>query len=114
MFQSGSLFHEHLDPKWLTFILAFTQNYRPLEIIVIDDGSTDNTKSIINQIQKKYNNALDNLKIDYIFQNNHGVSDARNNGISHSKGEYICFLDSDDIYYPEKISEQFKLLNDSI
>lgn len=92
---------------------AITQNYRPLEIIVIDDGSNDNTKEIVKNIQEEHKELYDGLKIDYIYQHNQGVSAARNNGISHSKGEYICFLDSDDIYYPLKVLEQYKLLNNS-
>jgi glycosyltransferase involved in cell wall biosynthesis len=65
------------------------------ELIVIDDGSKDNTKEIV----KKYN-------IKYIFQENSGVSSARNCGIKNSKNDWICFLDSDDIWELDKIAIQ--------
>ena len=91
---------------------AILQTYRPLEIIVIDDGSDDNTRKVIRQIQVKYNDLSAGLKIDYIYQHNQGVSAARNNGIAHANGKYICFLDSDDMYYPSKVSEQFRLLKE--
>lgn len=65
------------------------QTYKDFEIIVIDDGSEDETKSIILQ---KYSNI-----VNYFFQNNRGASSARNVGISKSKGNHILFLDADDI-----------------
>lgn len=80
------------------------QDYRPLEIIVIDDGSFDNTKEII----KNINIEASNLTLIYIYQENQGVSSARNRGIKESKGIYISFLDSDDILLPRKISRQVK------
>lgn len=60
------------------------------EIIVVDDGSTDNTKNIVLSIQKKYNNIV------YIYQENAAQGAARNNGLSKAKGKYIWFVDSDD------------------
>jgi len=66
------------------------------EIIIIDDGSTDNTKDIL----KNY------TSIKYIYQNNQGVSSARNKGIQEAKNEWIAFLDSDDIWHKEKIEKQ--------
>jgi glycosyltransferase involved in cell wall biosynthesis len=65
------------------------------ELIVIDDGSSDNTQEIV----KKYN-------IKYIYQENNGVSSARNCGIKNAKNDWICFLDSDDIWELDKISIQ--------
>ena len=62
-----------------------------IEVIAVDDGSTDNTKEILNKL-KKCNN---NLKV--ITSNNKGVSSARNEGIYKSNGEWLCFVDSDDI-----------------
>lgn len=63
------------------------------EIIVVDDGSIDDTQDII----KKYND------VTYVYQNNAGVSAARNNGVARSKCEWIAFCDADDIWHREKI-----------
>ena len=87
--------------RCLTSIL--NQTYKNIEIIVVDDGSTDNTKKIIYKIN-------DN-RIKYIkLKKNNGPSYARNFGIKKSKGEFISFQDSDDIYHKEKLEKQFKNL----
>lgn len=66
------------------------QTYSNLEIVIIDDGSTDNSKNIIMQ--------YDSNKINYYYQNNSGVSSARNLGVKLSRGNYIAFLDADDFW----------------
>jgi len=72
------------------------QTYPVDEIIVVDDGSTDSTK----QITKDFPNII------YIYQNNRGVSAARNIGIQRAKNEWIAFLDSDDEWHQEKLQKQ--------
>ena len=67
------------------------QTLKDIEIIVVNDGSTDNSKKLIEIYQKKYPN-----KIKLVDKKNGGLSDARNYGIPHATGEYIAFLDSDD------------------
>jgi glycosyltransferase involved in cell wall biosynthesis len=71
------------------------QTYSIDEIIVVDDGSNDNTKEL-----------LTSFPIQYIYQENKGVSSARNTGIKEAKNKWICFLDSDDIWEPKKIKKQ--------
>lgn len=73
-----------------------------IEIVVVDDGSTDNTKAVL----KKYGN-----RIRYIYQDNGGAGLARNRGIDEATGEWISFLDSDDRWLPEKLTLQFKVLD---
>ena len=75
------------------------QNYRNYEIIVVDDGSKDNTRDIL----QRYGN-----KIKYIYQNNSGVSAARNRGIANSKGKWLAFLDSDDEWMTAYLSTQIE------
>jgi glycosyltransferase involved in cell wall biosynthesis len=77
------------------------QTYRNIEFIVVDDGSTDNTKYMLQQYGSK---------IKYIFQNNSGPSAARNVGIRLSSGEIIAFLDADDIWMPNKLELQIQLM----
>jgi len=77
------------------------QSILPYEIIVVDDGSTDETQAII-----KDSPFYD--KLIYLRQENKGVSSARNRGIDIAKGEWICFLDSDDIWYPSKLEKQIE------
>lgn len=80
------------------------QTYRPIECIVVDDGSTDNTiKTVENLIDQ---NTDDAFKIKLIKQDNSGAPSARNNGIKNASGEFIQFLDSDDFLYPNKIKDQ--------
>jgi glycosyltransferase involved in cell wall biosynthesis len=71
------------------------------EVVVIDDGSTDNTPEIAAQFSQR---------IKYIRQTNAGLPGARNRGLAESSGTYVCFLDSDDFYHPEKIRKQVELL----
>lgn len=85
---------------------VFLQDYPDIEIIVIDDGSTDNTFQII----KEYNdNRIIYLKNPY----NLGASKSRNIGINLAKGKYISFLDSDDEWLPGKLSAELKLLDEN-
>ncbi|MCI8778348.1 MAG: glycosyltransferase family 2 protein [Bacilli bacterium] len=78
---------DYLD-KCLSSII--NQTYKNIEIIIIDDGSTDNSKKIIKQYMNK------DCRISYYYQNNSGVAIARNSGIDKAQGDYIAFIDSDD------------------
>ena len=72
------------------------------EIIIVDDGSIDNTKEIVK--------SLDHKNINYIYQKNQGPSHARNTGIKAAKSKWIAFLDSDDIWHEKKLELQIQLL----
>lgn len=77
------------------------QSYRNLEIIVVDDGSTDNTRDVL----RKYKN-----DITYLSQNNRGPSSARNYGARTARADHIAFLDADDVWFPEKLEAQMELM----
>ena len=80
---------------------VLSQTFQDHEIIVIDDGSTDDTKNIVRKYVLKYPE-----KIRYFYQKNMGPSAARNVGIREAEGEFIAFLDADDIFLPEKLDLQ--------
>ena len=77
------------------------QDFKNFEIIVVDDGSTDNTKEVLS----KYKN------IRYIYQENNGRSEARNAGIKAASAEYVAFLDDDDIWLEGKLYKQVVFLD---
>jgi glycosyltransferase involved in cell wall biosynthesis len=81
---------------------VLNQTYQPRKIIVIDDGSTDDTRSIVR--------SFDNDLIDLISVENGGVSRARNIGIRASSAEYVAFLDADDVWRADKIALQIEAL----
>ena len=80
---------------------ALSQTYTDMEIIVVDDGSTDNTKDMLASYMPY---------IRYVYQENRGLSGARNRGIAEAKGEMIAFLDADDLWLPQKIEVQVECL----
>lgn len=75
------------------------QTFSDWELIIVDDGSTDNTKDIIEKYFQQ------EKRIKYLYQQNSERSAARNNGIKNSFGTYICFLDSDDYYLPDRLEK---------
>ena len=79
------------------------QTYKDYEIIVVDDGSTDDTEQVLVPYRDR---------IRYIYQENQGGAAARNAGIRNSKGTYIAFLDSDDLWLPSKLEKQVAVLNE--
>lgn len=86
---------------------VLTQTYTNLEVILIDDGSSDNCPSICDEYQKKDN------RIKVIHQENQGLSGARNCGIKIAQGEYLSFVDSDDILHPDYINLLLDAINNS-
>jgi glycosyltransferase involved in cell wall biosynthesis len=88
--------------KYLTRALesVWQQNYPNLEIVVVDDGSTDNTQDVLKE----------NLGVINIYQTNKGLSAARNTGIKQSSGEFLIFLDADDWLLPFAIETNLSFL----
>lgn len=88
-------------PYSINSVLA--QSYDIFELYIIDDGSSDNTVDVVN-------NYLNDDRVHYIYQDNQGQSVARNEGLKRAKGDFICFLDSDDLYKPDKLVKQIDIL----
>jgi glycosyltransferase involved in cell wall biosynthesis len=80
------------------------QTYSNLEVHVVDDGSFDHTRGTIKGF-------LVDKRVKYHYQANHGRASARNRGIRESKGEYIAFLDADDMWMPRKLEKQLPLFD---
>lgn len=85
----------------------FLNNYKDYEVIIVNDGSTDNSEKIINEYVSKYSNIV------YIKQKNKGLSSARNAGVKKAKGDYILFIDSDDYIEKDLLNTLNKNLTDS-
>jgi glycosyltransferase involved in cell wall biosynthesis len=79
------------------------QTFKDFELLVVDDGSTDNTREVVNGFK-------DN-RINYIYQKNRGVPAARNSGILATNGEYIAFLDADDLWLPQFLELEVEVLD---
>ena len=82
------------------------QSYKDWELIIIDDGSTDNTKTVLAGL-------LDDPRISYIKQENSGQSCARNSGIKAAKSKWLCFLDSDNLWPEDKLSVSWKYVEEN-
>src|SRR5258706_12531894 len=83
---------------------VIAQTYSNWELVIVDDGSTDNTKEIVSGFQKT------EPRIKYIYQPNGRQGKARNTGIEHAAGEWIAFLDAEDILIPAMLEKQFALM----
>jgi glycosyltransferase involved in cell wall biosynthesis len=79
---------------------VLAQTFQDVEILVVDDGSTDDTKNTL----AKYGD-----RIEYLYKQNGGVAKARNYAIERAQGEYVAFLDADDLWLPEKLAKQIAL-----
>jgi glycosyltransferase involved in cell wall biosynthesis len=81
---------------------VLSQTYADFEVVVVDDGSTDNTESVVHSFGDQ---------VCYVKQQNQGAGAARNHGIKRSRGEYVAFLDADDLWLPGKLGEQIPFLD---
>ena len=87
---------------------VFSQTYKNWEMIIVDDCSKDNSKEIILELSTK------DKRIKSIFlKKNVGAAEARNTAIRQSKGKYVAFLDSDDIWNPKKLEKQLSFMNEN-
>ena len=85
---------------------VLAQTYQDIELLIIDDGSGDDTK-------KASEDLAQDSRVRYIYQENKGLSGARNTGIENATGDYIAFIDDDDIWQPEKIERQVRFFEAS-
>ena len=83
------------------------QTYTAVEVVAINDGSTDDSRHLLEQ------HAKDDERVHVFHQPNRGLSAARNAGIGQAHGEYICFLDADDVMLPDKLEKQVGFLSEN-
>src|SRR4051812_2979719 len=94
-FNYGNFLHEAVQS-------VLFQSYAHLECLVIDDGSADNTPQLGRELETA------DGRVKYHRKSNGGLSSARNYGIDNAKGEFICFLDADDLFHREKLEGQLR------
>lgn len=82
---------------------VLAQTYADLELIIVDDGSVDDTRKVLEPF-------LADNRVRYFYQENQGQSYARNLALEHAVGDYIAFLDSDDMWAPDKLEKQLAIL----
>ena len=90
-------------PRALDSVLLQKLENHEFEVLLIDDGSNDETRKLVTQGYPK---------VTYLYQENRGVSAARNLGIKNARGEWLAFLDSDDEWLPDKLATQIKALEE--
>ncbi|NDI15555.1 MAG: glycosyltransferase family 2 protein, partial [Actinobacteria bacterium] len=81
------------------------QDFPGFELIVVDDGSTDQSAEVISALRLK------DSRVNYIFQQNQGLASARNTGVAAAKGRYVTFLDSDDEYHGSHLRLRKEMLD---
>lgn len=97
---------ERFIEKTINSVLA--QTYEQFEMILVDDCSPDNSAAVINNLAE-----LDS-RIKYVkLEENSGAAVARNKGLEHAQGQYIAFIDSDDVWKPEKLDKQISYMNEN-
>lgn len=89
---------------------VYEQTYTDYEVVIVNDGSTDNSLNVVYDFSSRMDDG--NLKLRIISQTNAGVSAARNRGVKEAKGEYVAFLDGDDIWMPTFLEEAMRLIKD--
>jgi Glycosyl transferase family 2 len=87
-----------------TLASVFQQTFSDFEVLLVDDGSTDRLQTWVAQ-------TVSDRRVKLISQPNQGLSAARNTGITHSRSEYIAFLDADDLWHPTKLAQQVQWLD---
>lgn len=95
-FERATLIADALDS-------VFSQGVDDLQVIVVDDGSTDNTRGVVEGY---------GAKVEYVCQPNSGPASARNNGLRYCRGEFISFLDSDDVWLPDKVRTELEIFRE--
>jgi len=83
---------------------VFAQTFTDYEVIVVDDGSTDDTQGVVSRYGEK---------VRYSYQENKGVAAARNTGIKNARGRFMAFLDADDVWLPKKLELQMRAISES-
>lgn len=87
---------------------VLAQTYSPIELVLVDDCSKDGSAEIIKEYCKRYPNIVYHLQ-----EKNMGAGAARNKALELAKGRYVAFLDSDDVWYPDKITQQMALMQET-
>lgn len=93
-------------PRFLDSVLR--QTHHDIQLIAVDDGSTDNTAEILKNYRKKF--LYKNMEFIYIFQENQGLGGAINTGLKYIRGDFLCWADPDDFYMDTSIKERLQIL----
>lgn len=95
---------------WRFLDSVLNQTYKKLQLILIDDGSTDNTLSVMHDYISKFEGT--GIRYEYYWQPNGGVSSAINEALKYVQGEFLCWPDSDDWYEPEAMEKRVRFLEE--
>lgn len=98
--------------KWIedTILSVRSQTYRDWELILVDDGSTDNS---VDEIRGFMTDGEDRIRLIDAGEKNRGAAHARNRGVEEAKGRYICYIDADDLWSPDKLEKQLAFMKEN-